>query len=61
MSEAEAFEALVREIGLDPADHDLSELRAAQERLQVLLAWLELEAPAPDAEPLATFDPTALR
>lgn len=51
------FAVLVRQVGLDPADHDLEELEAAYVRLRELFVRLETEAPAADAESLAIFDP----
>lgn len=54
---AEDFEKLVRSIGLDPAEHDLEELRAARARLFELFSRLRTAAPAAEAESLAVFDP----
>lgn len=60
MSELTAADFLVRvrQIGLDPADHDLGELQAAYERLNALMPRLATEAPAFETEVLDIFDPT---
>ncbi len=55
---ASDFTMIVRQIGLNPDDHDMDELRAAYFRLRELFVRLETKTPAHHAETLAVFDPT---
>lgn len=53
----EAFEAHMRHLGLDPADHDTAMLHEAYNRLRQLYPRLDLADPQPGAEGLSVFDP----
>ena len=56
MTEAD-FLARMRQIGLDPADHDVGELHAAYLRLNGLFAHLETREGRVEAQALPVFDP----
>lgn len=56
MTEAE-FLAMMRQIGLDPEDHDTAQLHAAHQKLTDLLTHLETCKDRAEAQPLAVFDP----
>lgn len=56
MSEDE-FLARMRQIGLDPDDHEVAALRAAYLRLSDLFHHLETENPRAEAQALPVFDP----
>ncbi len=56
MSEDE-FLARMRQIGLDPNDHDVDALCAAYQRLNDLFNHLETGKPRAEAPALPVFDP----
>lgn len=51
------FVAMMRQIGLDPGDHDTDELRAAYLRLTGLFARLDTQEDRARAQALPVFDP----
>jgi len=51
------FLAMMRQIGLDPKDHDVDALRAAYLRLTDLFAHLECQENRAKAQALPVFDP----
>lgn len=53
----EDFLSKMRQIGLDPADHDVGELHAAFLRLSDLFAHLETRKGRSEAQALPVFDP----
>lgn len=51
------FLSMMRQIGLDPSDHDVDELHAAYLRLADLATHLDTRADRATAKTLPVFDP----
>lgn len=59
MTEPE-FLTLMRQIGLDPQDHDTEELHAAYLRLVALFDHLDTKSTRAEAKSLPVFDPRSV-